>query len=106
MGPGVLAAEPARLDPGVDLGGRDARVPEELLDRAQVGAALEQVGGERVAQHVRRDAAGKARLAHPALEPASYVRGVKAAPALGNEHRRLVPTINEGRTGPLQIAAK
>ena len=29
---------------------------EHLLDRAQVGAALEEVGGERVAQKVRVDA--------------------------------------------------
>ena len=31
-------------------------MPEHLLDRTQVGAALEQVGRERVAQQVRVDA--------------------------------------------------
>ena len=30
---------------------------EELLDRAQVGAVLEQMGGERVPERVRVDAA-------------------------------------------------
>ena len=40
----------------VDLGRGQVRVAEQLLDDAQVGAAVEQVGGERVAQGVRRDA--------------------------------------------------
>jgi hypothetical protein len=31
---------------GVELGGREVRVTEHLLDRAQVAAAGEQVGGE------------------------------------------------------------
>jgi len=30
-------------------------VPEERLDNAQVGAAAEEMGGERVPQRVRRD---------------------------------------------------
>ena len=37
---------------GVDLGGRQALVAEELLDDAQVGASLDEVGGEGVAQSV------------------------------------------------------
>ena len=40
---------------GVDLGGRQARVAEQFLDAAQVGAALEQVGRRRVAQPVRAE---------------------------------------------------
>ena len=42
-------------DLGVDLGGREAGVAEEFLDVAEVGALIEQVRGECVAQAVRRD---------------------------------------------------
>ena len=61
----VLATQPLRLDPRVHLGGRHAGVPQQLLDRAQVGAALEQMGGEGVAQRVRGDVSGDRGLAAP-----------------------------------------
>ena len=57
----VDAPRPLRVDMAVDLGSRERRVPEQLLDRAQVGAAFEQVGRVRVAQPVgvaRRGGAG------------------------------------------------
>ena len=41
---------------GVDLGGGDVRVAKKLLHRAQIGAALQEVGGEGVAQNVRAHA--------------------------------------------------
>ena len=41
---------------GIDFGRREVRVPEHALHGAKVGATLEQVGRERVAQHVGRDA--------------------------------------------------
>mgnify|MGYP000450889125 CR=1 FL=1 len=40
---------------GVDLGGGDVGVTEHFLDRAQVGTVVEQVSGERGAQHMGRD---------------------------------------------------
>ena len=40
----------------VDLGRRDVRVAEHLLDRADVGTILHQVRGERMPQRVRRNA--------------------------------------------------
>jgi hypothetical protein len=40
-GPKILA-----IDVGVDLGGRDVRVPKHFLDRPQVSAAFQEVGGE------------------------------------------------------------
>ncbi len=43
------------IDVGVDLGGGDVGVAEEFLDDAEVGAAFEEVGGERVPQQVRVD---------------------------------------------------
>jgi hypothetical protein len=39
-------------DVGVDHGGGDVAVAEELLDGADVGAVLQQVGGEGVAEGV------------------------------------------------------
>ena len=56
MGLVVDFAEVAPRDVGVDLGGGEAGVAEEFLDGAQVGAGLEQVGGEGVAERVGADA--------------------------------------------------
>src|ERR1019366_7769353 len=44
----------------VALGGAEARVAEQLLDGAQVGAALEEMRRERVTQGVRTDAEPRA----------------------------------------------
>ena len=52
MEPVVEASQPLLVDVGVDLGGRDVGVAEHRLDRAEVGAVLEQVGGEAVPQHM------------------------------------------------------
>src|SRR3546814_2869656 len=43
---------------GVDLRGRDVGVAQHLLQRAQVGAVVQQMAGEGVAQHVRRHLGG------------------------------------------------
>ena len=51
-------AQPRLEHVGVDLGGGDARVAEQGLDHPEVGAVRQQVGGEGVAQGVRRDRAG------------------------------------------------
>ena len=45
---------------GVELGGADTRMTEQLLDDPQVRSALEQVGRERVAERVRRDPVAQA----------------------------------------------
>src|ERR1700730_6101113 len=45
------------VDVGVDLGGRGVGVAEHGLHRSQVGAVLEQMGGEAVAESVRRERA-------------------------------------------------
>ena len=49
----VRGAKATRLYPCVDLSSRDAGVTEELLDHPQIGASLQQMGSERVAQRVR-----------------------------------------------------
>ena len=58
--PGALDASAAAVqDVGVDHGGADVVVAQELLDGADVVARLEQVGGERVAKGVARDVLGQ-----------------------------------------------
>src|SRR5919112_2833363 len=52
--------KPSRRNMGVDLGGGEAFVAEQLLDHAEIGPALEQVRRERMAERVRRDAEGEA----------------------------------------------
>ena len=55
----VVIEQTLRFDRGVNLRRGNARVAEHFLDRAQVGAAREQVGGERMSQrmgfHIFRD---------------------------------------------------
>ena len=50
-----FVAQAGAVDVDVDFGGGDALVTEHLLNGTQVGAALEQVGRETVAQGVRAD---------------------------------------------------
>ena len=47
------ASQPLLDDMGIDLRRRDVGVAEELLNRAQIGAALQKMTGKSVAQHVR-----------------------------------------------------
>src|SRR5687768_359036 len=56
MRPLVSRAEASGRYVGVDLCRGEALVPEELLDDAQVGPAVEEVGRERMTQRVGRDA--------------------------------------------------
>jgi hypothetical protein len=51
----VQALQTLLVDMGVDLGGRDVGMAEHRLHGAQVGAVLQQVGGEAVPQDVRRE---------------------------------------------------
>src|ERR687891_1029338 len=56
MCPKVQLPTPAVRYVRVQLGGREVGMAEHLLDAAEVGAALEQVGRERMAEKVRVDA--------------------------------------------------
>jgi hypothetical protein len=49
------AAQPAAGNVGVDLGGANIGMPQHRLDAAQIGAALKQMRGKRMSQHVRRN---------------------------------------------------
>ena len=50
------APQPLLDDMGVDLRGRDVGMAEQLLHGAKIRAALQQMAGEGVAEHMRRDA--------------------------------------------------
>src|SRR5205807_3551315 len=79
-GPGmelpVHLAQVAAVEVGVNGGGGDGDVTQELLHDAQVGAALQQVGGERVTQGVRVNASRDARAARMAAQdlPPAHAR--------------------------------
>src|SRR3954451_21968951 len=75
MAPSVGRPQSRGLYSSVDLGRADRRVPQQLLDRAQVGATVEQVRRERVAQGMRRDAALDGRVARPDAQTAAHVGG-------------------------------
>ena len=105
MGEVIDLPETFRVHMAVDLRGRERRVPEQLLNRPQIGAAFEQMRRERVAEAVR---VGK--------EPAERAR-VEAPAAHGEEERVLgaarelrprVPEIarDDGATPPRRAAPR
>ena len=75
----VHLAEPLCVDVAVHLRRRQGRMAEELLDRAQVGAALEQMGCERVAEAMRmRDEAAHRRRVETATARRQEERVVRS----------------------------
>ena len=85
----VDAAEAARVHVAVDLRRRERRVPEQLLDDAEVGAAFEEVRRERVpeAVGVAEEAAHGARV-EPATARGEEDRVVRADASAGRPERR------------------
>src|SRR5215469_17516591 len=74
--------EPLARDVRVDLCGREVAVTEQHLDYAQIGAVVQQMGREGVAQRVRRELLGDASLARIAFDdvPEGLPRHAIAAP--------------------------
>ena len=93
MGAQVDLAQAVLGDPGVDLGGGQAGVAEQLLDAADVGPAGQQVGGERVAQEVRVDAARlqAGPLGEAAEDEERACARQRAAPRVQEEIRSMAP---------------
>src|SRR3954447_5956569 len=81
MGLPICSLEAPGRDVRVDLGRREVLVAEQLLDDAEVGAAVEQVRRERVAERRRRAARGKPGTPAQAVEPIP-----QAADAQGPTH--------------------
>src|ERR1700733_9462883 len=64
----VNVAQTRGSDMGINFRRADVGVAEQFLDHPQIGAVLQQMCGETVAQGVRRDVAANLRPAHPALD--------------------------------------
>ena len=79
----------------VELGGGDVGVAEHLLQRAQVAAAGEQVGGERVAQRVRAHPVREAGRGRVALDDLVEALARQAGAAVVDEQARLEPVADE-----------
>lgn len=77
--------ETAASDMGIDLGGADGCVAEEFLDNAEVSAMFEQVSGEAVAEHVRRDVARNAGVADALFDAEPKRDGGKRSATLSEE---------------------
>ena len=80
MGVPVRGGQPAGRDVRVDLGRREVLVAQQLLDDTQVGATVEQVRRERVAQRVGRHAERAGRPRGTAGRAGSAARGRPSGP--------------------------
>src|SRR4051812_1724928 len=100
----VSGLEPGGLYPSVNLSRRDGGVAQELLDRAEVGAALEQVRRERVAQGVGRDSAVHLGATRPGPQPAAHIRRRQAPTGPRKKERRLAVAVLERRAGAFEVA--
>src|SRR6476620_3982879 len=87
MGPAVDVPDPFAGQMRVELRGGDTRMPEQLLDDAQVGSALEQVRGERVSQGMRTDPLGDAGTVRGALDGRPDLLPRQAPATIAEEQR-------------------
>ena len=79
-------------DVGVDLGGAEVGVAEELLDAAEVGAVVEEVGGEAVPEFVRADLEADGGVAQVFLQEVADGTHGDAAAELAEEEGAVVDT--------------
>src|SRR3954447_14637052 len=99
----VRGFQARRLYPSVGLRRRDRGMTEQLLDRAQVGATLQQVGREGMAQRVRMDRSLDRGVACPDAQAAPDVRRREPPPRLTEEQSDLVVAARQRAAGPLQV---
>ena len=93
----VHAAQAAAVHMAVQLRRRERAVAEEVLDRAQVGAALQQVGCERMAQAVgMREHTAQSRRVEPVSASRQEERVVRAC---GQLRSRFVEVLRHEVTG-------
>src|SRR5438874_3526545 len=79
VGLAVAGLEALDRDVSVDLRGGGRGVAEDLLDAAQVGTALQEVGRRAMADAVRTRVPGRSRLAQPLVHDAARRARVQAA---------------------------
>src|SRR5437773_9088172 len=86
MRPVIGLHQTAEVDVGVALRRGEARVAEQLLDRAQVGAGAEEMSREGVAQRVRRRLGHRPAREHVALhEPCDAAAREPAAAVVAKD---------------------
>src|SRR5262245_15317079 len=90
----------------VDLRRRQIRMAEHGLNGAQVGAALEEMGGERMAEDVRAEMGANTRSLPLCLQdlPAADARQARA-PARVHEQPRALPAARERGAAVLNVSA-
>src|SRR5262245_21348722 len=89
MGSLVGLAEAGGADVGVNLRGDEAFVAEQFLHAADVGPAIQEMGGKAVPQGVRRRAAVEPSLPKVFFQQSSHAAGRQAAAELVDEDRGL-----------------
>ena len=103
---GVDGLEGADADLGVDLGGVEAGVAEELLDVADIGAGLVHVGRAAVAQKVAGSRLGNACLAQAFLDPVPEVLRVEAGAVATDKESTFLQVEFELRARAFEVAPK
>src|SRR4051794_7756995 len=113
MGAIVDPPQALAVDVAVHLRGRERRVPEQLLDDAQIGSALQQVRRERVteAMRVRNQAPQRRRIEPPAAHgheqralAAAHELGPPVPQVLRDPPRRLLAERDDAVLGALPLA--
>jgi hypothetical protein len=94
------------IDLGVDLGGGHGRMTQEFLDHAKVGAALEQMGGKRMSQHVRMKPTLESRRARVLSQDAPKPHAAQLAAPAVQEHDVGFAFADEDRTSIVKIGSK
>src|SRR3954453_3887897 len=106
MCPLIGLFEPRGLYPSVDLRRGDTCMSEHLLDCPQVGAAVEEVGCERMTQRMRMDASLDGGVPRPHAKATPNVGGREPPPGLREEQSLLTADIRQGRARALGVARK
>ncbi len=97
--------EVLEVELGVDLRRRDVGVAEQFLHRAQVAAGLQQVRGERVAQHVRVHVARNAGLHGARLQAGANLARRQPGAVAADEERGLLG-LGQRRAAPARPRAQ
>ena len=87
----------------VNLRRSDVGVTEHLLQRAQVAATRQQMGGKRVTKGVRAHASLQPRTSGVALDDLVQPLPRQPAAALVDEHLLLVAQSHQPRPAPLEV---
>src|SRR3954468_1175092 len=90
----------------VELRRRHVRVPEHLLQRAEVAASRQQVGRERVVQRVRAHLARQPRGGRVALDDLVEALAREAVAAVVDEQPRLVVVADQLRAAAAEVGAE